>query len=71
MKLKKKHRPMRLDEWAGSIGAQVIVAGMDEDTKQSVAAKAGEDTQEAFEAISSAYHAYICAHIAYVLEKKP
>ena len=70
MKLKKKQRPMSIAEWAKSIGADVAVAEMDEEQKERIIAKHDDDMEEGFRAVSAAYDAYICAHIAHILEKK-
>jgi hypothetical protein len=68
-KLKKKHRPMSLAEWAESSGAVLAVAKLDQDVVDRVLEAAVPEHREAFSSVSEAYHAYVCAHILNIMGK--
>lgn len=75
MKLKKKQRPMTMLEWLRSTGGtaagvEIIEEFGGENVRKVADAECGEVAREMFERASEAYHAYLLAHIEFLLEKK-
>jgi hypothetical protein len=65
---------MEFHEWMQSTGGIVWALGMveevGEDKAEELAANADPVAVEMFKRASDQYHAYICAHIAHLLEAK-